>query len=163
LLSPEAENRSLVRFDNGDMIRGKAETDGIRFLLLSGIPPKELVAWYGPIVRSTQAELRQAFQELQADSFLHPPGAAPRGAEGRPARRFHAKTATTPAIPCAVSEGRGMYARPGFLACHPVLLGALGVLGENTSPVRHRYGPHGLPLTTIRVFGIHGTRVRDLP
>ena len=65
-----ADNRSLVRFGAGDEIVVQAGDDGIRFLLASGIPLKEPVAWYGPIVMNTQEELRRAFEELQAGTFL---------------------------------------------------------------------------------------------
>src|SRR5436305_8541712 len=63
-------NRSLVLFDRGDEILVQAGDDGIRFLLVSGKPIEEPVAWYGPIVMNTQAQLRQAFTELQAGNFL---------------------------------------------------------------------------------------------
>ncbi len=43
---------------------------GIRFLLVSGKPFGEPVAWYGPIVMNTQEELRRAFQELHDGTFL---------------------------------------------------------------------------------------------
>jgi redox-sensitive bicupin YhaK (pirin superfamily) len=65
-----AENRSLVLFDRGDEVTVQAGPDGIRFLLVSGEPLKEPVAWYGPIVMNTQEELQQAFQELQQGTFL---------------------------------------------------------------------------------------------
>jgi quercetin 2,3-dioxygenase len=65
-----ADNRSLVLFDRGDDVTVQAGEDGIRFLLVSGIPLKEPVAWYGPIVMNTQEELRQAFEELQGGTFL---------------------------------------------------------------------------------------------
>ncbi|HEY6323669.1 MAG TPA: pirin-like C-terminal cupin domain-containing protein, partial [Thermoanaerobaculia bacterium] len=48
----------------------EAGEDGIRFLLVSGKPLEEPVAWYGPIVMNTQEQLRQAFDELQAGTFL---------------------------------------------------------------------------------------------
>jgi redox-sensitive bicupin YhaK (pirin superfamily) len=48
----------------------QAGDDGIRFLLVSGKPLEEPVAWYGPIVMNTQAELREAFQELEQGTFL---------------------------------------------------------------------------------------------
>jgi len=70
----EADNRSLVLFDRGDEVTVQAGDEGIRFLLVSGKPLKEPVAWYGPIVMNTQEELRQAFQELQQGTFLGPPG-----------------------------------------------------------------------------------------
>ena len=66
----EADNRSLVLFDRGDEIQVQAGEDGIRFLLVSGKPLVEPVAWYGPIVMNTQAELRQAFEELERGTFL---------------------------------------------------------------------------------------------
>jgi redox-sensitive bicupin YhaK (pirin superfamily) len=66
----EADNRSLVLFDRGDEVTLYAGEDGIRFLLVSGKPLREPVAWYGPIVMNTQAELRQAFDELERGTFL---------------------------------------------------------------------------------------------
>lgn len=65
-----AENRSLVLFDRGDEVSVQAGEDGIRFLLVSGQPLGEPVAWYGPIVMNTQEELRQAFQDLERGTFL---------------------------------------------------------------------------------------------
>ena len=67
----EAENRSLVLFDRGDEVDVQAGEDGIRFLLVSGKPLEEPVAWYGPIVMNTQEQLRQAFEELQEGTFLN--------------------------------------------------------------------------------------------
>jgi len=66
----EADNRSLILFDSGDEVTVQAGDKGIRFLLISGKPLKEPVAWYGPIVMNTQAELKKAFEELQAGTFL---------------------------------------------------------------------------------------------
>jgi redox-sensitive bicupin YhaK (pirin superfamily) len=68
--SAEADNRSLVLFDSGDEVVVQAGDDGIRFLLVSGEPLKEPVAWYGPIVMNTQEQLQQAFEELREGSFL---------------------------------------------------------------------------------------------
>jgi hypothetical protein len=65
-----AEDRSLVLFDSGDEVTVQAGDNGIRFLLVSGQPLREPVAWYGPIVMNTQDELRQAFEELQEGTFL---------------------------------------------------------------------------------------------
>ena len=65
-----AENRTLVLFDRGDDVTVQAGEDGIRFLLVSGKPLQEPVAWYGPIVMNTQTELQQAFEELQEGTFL---------------------------------------------------------------------------------------------
>ena len=69
-LPTEAENRSLVLFDQGDEVTVQAGEHGIRFLLVSGRPLEEPVAWYGPIVMNTQAELQAAFRELEEGSFL---------------------------------------------------------------------------------------------
>jgi quercetin 2,3-dioxygenase len=66
----DAKNHSLVLFDRGDEIVVQAGPEGIRFLLVSGKPLEEPVAWYGPIVMNTQAELRQAMSELQDGSFI---------------------------------------------------------------------------------------------
>ncbi|MGH9681976.1 MAG: pirin family protein [Candidatus Acidiferrales bacterium] len=65
-----AENRSLVLFDRGDEVVVQAGDDGIRFLLVSGKPLQEPVAWYGPIVMNTQEQLRQAFREIEKGTFL---------------------------------------------------------------------------------------------
>ena len=65
-----ADNRSLVVFDNGDELEVQAGEEGIRFLLVSGKPLEEPVAWYGPIVMNTQAELKEAFDELERGTFL---------------------------------------------------------------------------------------------
>jgi hypothetical protein len=66
----DADNRSLILFDSGDEITVQADEEGIRFLLISGKPLKEPVAWYGPIVMNTQEELQKAFQELRDGTFL---------------------------------------------------------------------------------------------
>ncbi len=68
----EADNRSLVVFDSGDEVTVEAGEAGIRFLLVSGQPIREPVAWYGPVVMNTQEELQQAFAELRAGTFLKP-------------------------------------------------------------------------------------------
>jgi redox-sensitive bicupin YhaK (pirin superfamily) len=69
-------NRSLILFDSGDEVAVQAGDDGIRFLLVSGRPLQEPVAWYGPIVMNTQEQLRQAFEELERGTFLQPKAAA---------------------------------------------------------------------------------------
>jgi redox-sensitive bicupin YhaK (pirin superfamily) len=66
----DAKNHSLVLFDRGDEIVVQAGPEGIRFLLVSGKPLEEPVAWYGPIVMNTDAELRQAVSELQNGTFI---------------------------------------------------------------------------------------------
>ena len=66
----EAGNRSLILFDPGDEVAVQASDEGIRFLLVSGKPLQEPVAWYGPIVMNTQAQLQQAFEELRGGTFL---------------------------------------------------------------------------------------------
>jgi quercetin 2,3-dioxygenase len=66
----EVGNRSLVLFDNGDEVSVQAGDEGIRFLLVSGKPIEEPVAWYGPIVMNTREELQLAFAELNAGTFI---------------------------------------------------------------------------------------------
>jgi quercetin 2,3-dioxygenase len=66
----DAGNHSLVLFDRGDEVMVQAGDEGIRFLLVSGKPIEEPVAWYGPIVMNTPDELRQAVAELQNGSFI---------------------------------------------------------------------------------------------
>jgi redox-sensitive bicupin YhaK (pirin superfamily) len=66
----QVENRSLILFDHGDEVTVQASEEGIRFLLVSGKPLKEPVAWYGPVVMNTQEELQQAFSELKKGTFL---------------------------------------------------------------------------------------------
>jgi quercetin 2,3-dioxygenase len=63
-------NRSLVLFDSGDEVTVEAGDEGIRFLLVSGQPIEEPVAWYGPIVMNTKAELQQAVAELNNGTFI---------------------------------------------------------------------------------------------
>ncbi|HZS10704.1 MAG TPA: pirin-like C-terminal cupin domain-containing protein, partial [Nitrospirales bacterium] len=63
-------NHSLVLFDRGDEVVVHAGPEGIRFLLVSGQPLEEPVAWYGPIVMNTQDQLQQAMRELQDGSFI---------------------------------------------------------------------------------------------
>jgi len=69
----QADNRSLVLFGNGDEFMVEAGGDGVRFLLVSGMPLKEPVAWRGPIVMNTHEQLRQAFEELDRGTFLRAP------------------------------------------------------------------------------------------
>jgi hypothetical protein len=66
----EADNRSLILFDTGDEVTIQAGDEGVRFLLVSGRPLQEPVAWYGPIVMNTQEQLREAFEELDNGTFL---------------------------------------------------------------------------------------------
>jgi redox-sensitive bicupin YhaK (pirin superfamily) len=70
LVREQTGNRSLVVFDSGDEVTVQAGDEGIRFLLVSGKPIEEPVAWHGPIVMNTQAELQQAFSELRAGTFI---------------------------------------------------------------------------------------------
>lgn len=65
-------NRTLVRFDTGDEIEVTAGPKGIRFLLVAGTPIQEPVAWHGPIVMNTRAELQQAFSDLRNNQFIKP-------------------------------------------------------------------------------------------
>ncbi|HLH05255.1 MAG TPA: pirin family protein [Bryobacteraceae bacterium] len=66
----DVKNHSLVLFDRGDEISVEAGPEGIRFLLVSGKPIEEPVAWYGPIVMNTNQQLREAMAELQSGTFI---------------------------------------------------------------------------------------------
>jgi redox-sensitive bicupin YhaK (pirin superfamily) len=66
----DARNHSLILFDRGDEIVVQAGDEGIRFLLVSGKPIEEPVAWYGPIVMNSPGELKQAMIELQEGTFI---------------------------------------------------------------------------------------------
>jgi redox-sensitive bicupin YhaK (pirin superfamily) len=66
----DTRNRSLVLFDRGDEVVVRAGDDGIRFLLVSGKPIEEPVAWYGPIVMNTSDELQRAVSELRNGTFI---------------------------------------------------------------------------------------------
>jgi quercetin 2,3-dioxygenase len=66
----DARDRSLVLFDRGDEVTVQAGEHGIRFLLVSGKPLEEPVAWHGPIVMNTEAELRQAFADVRNGTFI---------------------------------------------------------------------------------------------
>jgi quercetin 2,3-dioxygenase len=70
LVRERTGNRSLVVFDSGDEVTVQAGEQGIRFLLVSGKPIEEPVAWYGPIVMNTQAELQRAVAELRNGTFI---------------------------------------------------------------------------------------------
>jgi redox-sensitive bicupin YhaK (pirin superfamily) len=70
LIRERTGNRSLVVFDNGDEVTVQAGEEGIRFLLVSGKPIEEPVAWYGPIVMNTKAELERAVTELRDGTFI---------------------------------------------------------------------------------------------
>ena len=63
-------NRSLVVFDSGDDVTVEAGPEGVRFLLVSGRPLREPIAWHGPIVMNTQAELQTAVNELRNGTFI---------------------------------------------------------------------------------------------
>ena len=70
LIRERTGNRSLVLFDSGDEVTVHAGEEGMRFLLVSGRPIEEPIAWYGPIVMNTQAELQRAFAELNDGTFI---------------------------------------------------------------------------------------------
>jgi len=67
---PYLGNHSLVVFNDGDTVQATAGVEGAQFLLISGKPLREPVAWYGPIVMNTQDELRTAFREYQEGTFI---------------------------------------------------------------------------------------------
>lgn len=65
-------NRTVVRFGTGDEVTVQAGPEGVRFLLISGAPIQEPVAWHGPIVMNTREELRQAVKDLNNGTFIKP-------------------------------------------------------------------------------------------
>lgn len=65
-------DRTLIRFGTGDEVTVQAGPEGMRFLLISGAPIQEPVAWHGPIVMNTREELQQAFAELRNGTFIAP-------------------------------------------------------------------------------------------
>jgi hypothetical protein len=68
--SPLIGDTSLVVLDDGEQVTVSTEQQGVRFLLISGKPIGEPVAWYGPIVMNTQEELQIAFDEYQKGTFI---------------------------------------------------------------------------------------------
>ena len=70
LVRDKVGDRSLVVFDSGDQVSVQAGDEGIRFLLVSGRPLREPIAWHGPIVMNTQAEIRQALTDLRDGTFI---------------------------------------------------------------------------------------------
>ena len=66
----DARDRSLIVFDRGDEVTVQAGPEGIRFLLVSGKPLEEPVAWYGPIVMNTKAQLQQAIEDYRNGTFI---------------------------------------------------------------------------------------------
>lgn len=67
---PIANNGTLILFEDGNKIQIETENEEIRFLLISGKPIGEPIAWYGPIVMNSQEELRIAFEEYRQGTFL---------------------------------------------------------------------------------------------
>ena len=65
-------DRTLIRFGTGDEVTVQAGETGVRFLLISGAPIEEPVAWHGPIVMNTQEELRTAMRDLRNGTFIKP-------------------------------------------------------------------------------------------
>ena len=66
----ELGNRSLLLFDRGDEVTVQAGEHGIRFLLVSGKPIEEPIAWYGPMVMNTEEEIQRAIAEYRAGTFI---------------------------------------------------------------------------------------------
>ncbi len=63
-------DRTLIRFGTGDEVTVLAGEEGVRFLLISGAPLQEPVAWHGPIVMNSQEEIQQAIRELRNGTFI---------------------------------------------------------------------------------------------
>jgi redox-sensitive bicupin YhaK (pirin superfamily) len=67
---PLASNGTLILFEDGRSVHIETGDASIRFLLISGKPLNEPIAWHGPIVMNNQAELQLAFDEYRAGTFL---------------------------------------------------------------------------------------------
>jgi redox-sensitive bicupin YhaK (pirin superfamily) len=67
---PFVGNETIVLFDDGDQVMVATEGEAVRFLLISGRPIGEPVAWYGPIVMNTEEELELAFEEYRQGTFI---------------------------------------------------------------------------------------------
>jgi redox-sensitive bicupin YhaK (pirin superfamily) len=65
-------DRTLIRFGSGDEVTVEAGPQGVRFLLISGAPLEEPVAWHGPIVMNTRSELEEAMRDLRNGTFIRP-------------------------------------------------------------------------------------------
>ena len=65
-------DRTLIQFGTGDEVTVQAGPEGIRFLLISGAPLEEPIAWHGPIVMNTKQELVQAVNDLRNGTFIKP-------------------------------------------------------------------------------------------
>jgi redox-sensitive bicupin YhaK (pirin superfamily) len=63
-------NRHLVSFEDGHAVSVTAATEPVRFILVAGKPIGEPIAWAGPIVMNTEAELRVAYEELDSGTFI---------------------------------------------------------------------------------------------
>ena len=68
----QSGNRTLVQFGTGSEITVQAGSEGVRFLLVSGAPIQEPIAWHGPIVMNTREEIMQAMNDLKNDTFIKP-------------------------------------------------------------------------------------------
>lgn len=67
---PLVAKENLVLFEDGEQVIVSTEDEPVRFLLISGRPINEPVAWYGPIVMNTQEELQVAFEEYHNGTFI---------------------------------------------------------------------------------------------
>ena len=63
-------NKTLITFDKGDEVKLLSGNQGVRFLLISGNPIQEPVAWHGPIVMNTSDEIQLAMSELNNGTFI---------------------------------------------------------------------------------------------
>ena len=79
----QSGNRTLVVFGAGDEVEVTSGEHGVRFLLVSGAPLREPVAWHGPIVMNTREELQNAFRELNTGHFVKEGAAGWMNSRGR--------------------------------------------------------------------------------
>ena len=67
---PLLNSETVVLFEDGEQLEVATESDAVRFLLISGKPIGEPIAWYGPIVMNSQEELQTAFEEYRNGTFI---------------------------------------------------------------------------------------------
>ena len=66
----QIENEQIIIFTDGEDVEVRTTNSHLRFLLISGKPLKEPIAWYGPIVMNTQEEVENAFEEYRNGTFI---------------------------------------------------------------------------------------------
>ena len=113
----DVANRSLTVFDAGDEIRLRAGDEGMRFLLVSGAPIREPIAWYGPVVMNTQEEIRRAFaraaqRDVPAAALIRAPAGHDRVLAGTISPSAAVTSSTSASISAAWVRKLSTHTRP---------------------------------------------------